>query len=832
LGIFDLRQQPAPALPPPRWFTREIRLTVYGLLFLVVLGWFGLTMVERQTKAQLRDVLLTMLNANAEALRFWIEEQKRDVQSWAAEPTVRRDILSLVARTAEKNLTQAQLLALGENTRLRQTLGPLSRRYDYVGYVVFDLKGRVVSALLDEPVLRSPPASKYPFLPEVWRGETVLSLPFPSEVPLPTKSGGRHEGQPTMFAAAPVRDAFGKVTAVLGFRLRPEDQFSKIMTISRSGDTGETYVFGKNGFLLSESRFVSQLWNLGLLDKKHLSAILNIELRVPPTKSGPKSLRQATNREQWPPTFSLEGVQRGEPGGVNVQGYFDYRGAYVVGAWKWLEPYNLGIVTEIDAEEAFAPLYTLNRVMILILGLLAVILAMALTLKFRHTAGERVRYAAEQSLRNSEERMRAVVSNAQDAIITIDPSGAIETFNPAAERMFGYAAREAVGINISRLMPEPYASEHDEHIRRYMTTRRPTVLGVVRELLGLRKDGTVFPLELAASEMRLGDRLRFLGVVRDITQNKKAQEALKKESALVEMIQATAVAANEARTVAEAVQRCLQKSADTLKWPVSRACLFSEDSRARDGVDSACFWHLADAERYGAFKTFLQERSSLADRVHASRSPIWMSKGECADKFSHLAGREDANRIRSAFAFPVLIGEEVVAVVEFYTPAEEERNDEILQAMLNVGAQLARVIERRRAERELKQYASNLERSNQELLDFTFVASHDLQEPLRKVTAFADLLRQSLSARLDDKGRDYLDRMMSAIQRMQEFIRDFLAYSRINNEGTARERIDLRAVVEKVRAELEDDLRASAGEIHIVNLPAIEATPLEMHHLF
>lgn len=137
------------------------------------------------------------------------------------------------------------------------------------------------------------------------------------------------------------------------------------------------------------------------------------------------------------------------------------------------------------------------------------------------------RQRAEESLRASEHRLRAIVSNSADGIITIDDRGIIESFNPAAERMFGYPASDVIGRNVSALMPEPDRSHHDGYLQRYIQTRHGRIIGMgPREVVGRRKDGSTFSMDLAVSEMHV-DGLRFIGIVRDISERKQAEERLK-----------------------------------------------------------------------------------------------------------------------------------------------------------------------------------------------------------------------------------------------------------------------------------------------------------------
>lgn len=125
------------------------------------------------------------------------------------------------------------------------------------------------------------------------------------------------------------------------------------------------------------------------------------------------------------------------------------------------------------------------------------------------------------SLKESAARTQAIVDNAVEGIITIDEEGLVESFNPAAERIFGYSAGEVLGRNVSMLMPEPYHTGHNGYIRRYLETGEQRVMKSIREAEGRRKDGTVFPLELAVSEVPFPDRHLFTGIVRDISERKK-----------------------------------------------------------------------------------------------------------------------------------------------------------------------------------------------------------------------------------------------------------------------------------------------------------------------
>jgi PAS domain S-box-containing protein len=131
--------------------------------------------------------------------------------------------------------------------------------------------------------------------------------------------------------------------------------------------------------------------------------------------------------------------------------------------------------------------------------------------------------AAEREIRDTAARLTAVLDNALDGIITINESGSIESFSAMAEKIFGYRSDEVLRRNIKVLMPEPYRSAHDGYLRHYQSTGERRIIGSRREVEGMRKDGTVFPMEVAINEMWLGARRLFVGIVRDITEQKKVE---------------------------------------------------------------------------------------------------------------------------------------------------------------------------------------------------------------------------------------------------------------------------------------------------------------------
>ena len=125
--------------------------------------------------------------------------------------------------------------------------------------------------------------------------------------------------------------------------------------------------------------------------------------------------------------------------------------------------------------------------------------------------------AGVASARASGERLRSVIDSAVDGIIVIDQQGLIESLNPAAERLFGYPRSEVLGRNVSMLMPSPYHEEHDSYLSRYITTGEAKIIGRGREVMGRRRDGSVFPLHLSVGQMTIGDERKFTGILHDLS---------------------------------------------------------------------------------------------------------------------------------------------------------------------------------------------------------------------------------------------------------------------------------------------------------------------------
>lgn len=135
---------------------------------------------------------------------------------------------------------------------------------------------------------------------------------------------------------------------------------------------------------------------------------------------------------------------------------------------------------------------------------------------------------AEKSLRDSRHQLNAIINNAVDGIITINERGIMQMVNPAAAMLFGYESEELIGQNVSVIASSPHRKEHDSYINKYMETGRKKVIGIGREVMGQRKDGSTFPCLLSVSEIDLGNRRLFAGMIHDLTEQKAREADIKR----------------------------------------------------------------------------------------------------------------------------------------------------------------------------------------------------------------------------------------------------------------------------------------------------------------
>lgn len=403
------------------------------------------------------------------------------------------------------------------------------------------------------------------------------------------------------------------------------------------------------------------------------------------------------------------------------------------------------------------------------------------------------RPSVEQALLESEARTRAILDAAVDAIITIDEHGSVESLNPSAEQMFGYSAAELFGRNVNVLMPEPYHREHDGYLANYRATGQKKIIGVGREVVGRRKDGSTFPMHLAVSELRLGNRRMFTGIARNITDLKHAIRQLEDSEARTRAILDTAV----------------------------DAIITIDEHGIIESLNPA-------AERlfgYAAADMIGQNVNVLMPEPYHHEHDGYLAQYRATGQKKIIGiGRQVVGLRKDGTTFPMDL-----AVSEV----------RLLDRRLFTGI-VRDISERTKVEDELRYSAAQLQernseltRSNQELDDFAYIASHDLKEPLRGIHNYSTFLIQDYEDKLDEEGKSKLQTLKRLTQRMENLLDSLLEFSRVGRVDLAIGNIDLDALVAEVLDSLQITLKEQAIAVRKPKqLPILQCDRVRLGEVF
>lgn len=354
------------------------------------------------------------------------------------------------------------------------------------------------------------------------------------------------------------------------------------------------------------------------------------------------------------------------------------------------------------------------------------------------------RQLADERLRDANASLETIVGTIQDGIVAIDGNSEIRMFNSAAETIFGWAEKDAMGKNVSILIPENSRQEHERFVL-HSDLHGPKILNKSRDLTGRRRDGSRFPLELTISPAELKGEKVFVAVCRDITRRKAAETEIREKTEMLEMLYQISSKTNRAVTGAEAMAMTLRDVCIHLGLPVGHIYLRQEDQDGR--LHSGRIWYLEDSNNFAEFRRATGEMTfgwaeGIPGRVMSSAQPDWIEDVANDPRFKRAAVAGAAG-IKSGFMIPVLVRSEVIAVLEFFSCEFLKPNRLFLDALTNVGLQLGRVIERRRAakalmEKEgvLQEHVATLSRTQQEL-----------EEKGRQLTAHRDKLEATVAER-------------------------------------------------------------------------------------
>jgi PAS domain S-box-containing protein len=381
----------------------------------------------------------------------------------------------------------------------------------------------------------------------------------------------------------------------------------------------------------------------------------------------------------------------------------------------------------------------------------------------------------------SSDCMHTVMNTVLDGLIIIDHQSIIQSFNPSAEKIFGYETKEVIGQNVMMLMPEPYHSGHDGYIKNYLETGNKKVIGIGREVSGKRKDGSVFPMEIGLNEMQQGGARMFVGTVRDISSRKQAEEVLRLTEERYELaVQGLSVGVWDWDLITKQLYwsprfREIARAAHDYTYHEWESRLHADDS---SHVLEMLNGHLQKKGFFDVEYRFRRQDGSYI-WVHDKGQAVW----DAAGKPIRMVGS--------------------IEDITWHKQVEVERENMI----------------------------AKLSESNSDLERFAYACSHDLQEPLRMISNFSERLQKHLGATLDEKGRHYIKYVISGAAHARQLISDVLNYARLDHETEQWANINSEKTLAGVLRDLSPRIEETKAIVTHDTLPEVCIQPTHLRQL-
>jgi PAS domain S-box-containing protein len=373
----------------------------------------------------------------------------------------------------------------------------------------------------------------------------------------------------------------------------------------------------------------------------------------------------------------------------------------------------------------------------------------------------------------------SVLEAAPDAFVTVNSAGQIVFVNAQTERLFGYPRSELLGQPVELLLPERFHKRHVGHRDGFFDAPRVRPMGLNLDLCGRNKDGREFPVEVSLSPVETPDGVLVTSAIRDVSERRKIERELHEQAHLLDLA-TDAIFVRDFHTAA------------IRYWNRGAAALYGWTKEDALGKVS----HELLQTQFP--KTLSEIESEIADEGH------W--EGELTHR-----GRDGTS----------------VVVVSYWTVEWDPTGEPI--AILEVNRDIT---ERKRIEEQLKQQTEELARSNAELQQFAYVASHDLQEPLRMVASYTQLLARRYKGKLGDDADEFIGFAVDGAQRMQSLIQDLLAYSRVSSRAQPFVAVDCNAVVDRVLSDLSAAMEEARATVTRDDLPTVSGDPTQLGQLF
>jgi PAS domain S-box-containing protein len=365
------------------------------------------------------------------------------------------------------------------------------------------------------------------------------------------------------------------------------------------------------------------------------------------------------------------------------------------------------------------------------------------------------------------EQLTAIIDSVPTAIVMVDDRGRIVLVNAQAERLFGYSAAELYGEVIEVLVPFRFRAYHPELRAGFIRSPSTRPMGGGRDLFGLHKDGSEFPIEIGLSPIRTEEGLFVVSAIVEISERKQLEARFR---ATVESAPTAMVMIDQAGTI---------------------VLVNAELERLFD---------------YGRGELLRQKIEALIPERFRAGHPALRTQYFAAPEARRMGqGRDLFGLRKDGTEFPIEIG---------LNPVTTDQGSFVLAAIIDI-------TERTRQAAALRQANEALERSNIELQRFASVASHDLQTPMRSIASFVELLDATYSDKLDAQAKDWIRRTLESIRQLQALIRDLLEYSRVDSRAHPFEPLPLRQAFDQAVTLLEASIREANAAVTCSELPTV-----------
>ncbi|MGK7346700.1 MAG: response regulator [Candidatus Nitrospinota bacterium M3_3B_026] len=396
-----------------------------------------------------------------------------------------------------------------------------------------------------------------------------------------------------------------------------------------------------------------------------------------------------------------------------------------------------------------------------------------------------------RKLVENEKRLRDITAALGEGVYVTDKAGRLVFMNPEAERLTGWSEDEFLGKSVHDVVhfQKPDGSENPfENCAIYKTLKTGEVQRVVEDIY-TKKDGTLFPISLTCSPI-VAEDVEITGTVvafHDITGRKKAEDELRRRAELIHLQQEITIAANESPTVDDAMRACLDRICRYTGWEVGHVYIVTPENT----LAPAGLWCVKDQERFGVFidvtmETVFQPGEGLPGRVFESGRVEWITDVLKDSNFPRARKVWELG-VKGGFAFPVLEGDKVTAVLEFFTTVEAAPDQSLLDALAGVATQLGRATERKRAQDALREAKEKAEKATELKDKFVSLVTHDLRSPMATVIGFLDAVTADGTDPLSEKHKKELAAARRNLEGLLNLIDRLLNITRLR---TGRIRLD------------------------------------------